>query len=270
MSAVYTITAYPKQLTLRDGSAVTIRALQPDDERPLLDFFLGISDEERFFLKDDVTKADAAKLISEIQEIDGVRAVEFITKSDAMKKFTDKFGKKYLSGISENPFPPSLIIRLEPGIMLAKVADFIAQKYGRHAYVTQIAVPGDVAQKVSEALRIFIIMSIIWAAILIFGALLVILNTIKIAIYGRRDSIEIMQLVGATPSFIHRPFAVEGFVQGIFAGALAALSLYAVSKGVKYFLPPIITPSKIILYGLILSGAIFGVFGSRLAVKRFL
>jgi L-amino acid N-acyltransferase YncA len=47
--------AYPKELTLRDGSTVTIRALQTDDEGRLLDFFLGISDEERYFLKDDVT-----------------------------------------------------------------------------------------------------------------------------------------------------------------------------------------------------------------------
>ncbi len=55
MSAVYTIGAYPKELSLRDGSVVTIRALQADDESRLLDFFLGISDEERYFLKDDVT-----------------------------------------------------------------------------------------------------------------------------------------------------------------------------------------------------------------------
>lgn len=55
MSAVYSIGAYPKQLTLRDGSTMTVRALQADDESRLLDFFLGISDEERYFLKDDVT-----------------------------------------------------------------------------------------------------------------------------------------------------------------------------------------------------------------------
>jgi len=55
MSATYAIPAYPKELTLRDGSMVSIRALQSDDDGRLLDFFLGISDEERYFLKDDVT-----------------------------------------------------------------------------------------------------------------------------------------------------------------------------------------------------------------------
>ena len=55
MGAVYTIGVYPKELSLRDGCVVTIRALLAGDESRLLDFFLGISDEERYFLKDDVT-----------------------------------------------------------------------------------------------------------------------------------------------------------------------------------------------------------------------
>lgn len=80
MSAVYTIGAYPKQLTLRDGSTVTIRALQSDDERRLLDFFLGISDEERYFLKDDVTSP--ALIHDWTQNLDYDRALPIVALDD--------------------------------------------------------------------------------------------------------------------------------------------------------------------------------------------
>lgn len=61
MSAVYAIAAYPKQVTLRDGSEVTVRPLNRDDEQRLAEFFHGIPEEERFFLKDEVTSPSLIK-----------------------------------------------------------------------------------------------------------------------------------------------------------------------------------------------------------------
>ncbi len=61
MGAVYTIGAYPKDVSLRDGSKLTLRMLQPGDGDALLQFFLGVPEEERFFLKDDVTSPAVIK-----------------------------------------------------------------------------------------------------------------------------------------------------------------------------------------------------------------
>lgn len=55
MAATYKIAAYPKEISFRDGSAVTVRPLEPGDADSLLDFFLSLPEEDRFFLKDDVT-----------------------------------------------------------------------------------------------------------------------------------------------------------------------------------------------------------------------
>ena len=76
MSAVYTVTAYPKELTLCDATPVTVRALQADDDGRLLDFFLGISDEERYFLKDDVTSP--AVIRNWTQSLDYDRALPIV------------------------------------------------------------------------------------------------------------------------------------------------------------------------------------------------
>ncbi len=76
MSAVYTIGAYPKELTLRDGSRVLVRPLQQGDEKALLAFFLGIPEEERFFLKEDVT---SPQVISDwTQHLDYRRALPLL------------------------------------------------------------------------------------------------------------------------------------------------------------------------------------------------
>jgi GNAT superfamily N-acetyltransferase len=79
MSAVYTIAAYPKEVPLRDGTPVTIRPLEKGD-RDLLDFFLGIPEEERFFLKDDVTSP--AVIGKWLEELDYNRVLPLLALHD--------------------------------------------------------------------------------------------------------------------------------------------------------------------------------------------
>lgn len=222
------------------------------------------------FLSDGTTKADVASLMDEIRAEDGVRSVQFITKADAMRRFSEKFGTKYIVGLAQNPFPPSILVRLEPGTKLGKSTEHIAQKYRSYSGVTQIASAADVAKKLSDALKSFLILSFIWALILILGALLIVINTIKLAIYGRRETIEVMQLVGATPAFIQRPFTVEGFVQGLLAGIIAAAALQITATGIHSIIAALRMPPPILLYGFVVIGAFFGIIGSRMAVKKFL
>jgi RimJ/RimL family protein N-acetyltransferase len=85
-TATYTIGAYPKDLTLRDGGRVTLRPLEDGDQQPLLDFFLAVPDEERFFLKEDVTSP--AVIRRWIQERDYERALPLIAL-DAGKVVAD-------------------------------------------------------------------------------------------------------------------------------------------------------------------------------------
>ena len=80
MSAVYTIAAYPREITLRDGSQVTVRPLQRDDGDALLRFFLGIPEEDRFFLKDDVTSPELIR--SWTEGLDYRRALPLVALVD--------------------------------------------------------------------------------------------------------------------------------------------------------------------------------------------
>jgi L-amino acid N-acyltransferase YncA len=78
--AVYTLPAYPKELTLRDGSTITVRPLERADADALREFFLGIPEEERFFLKDDVTSEEVIR--SWVDGLDFRRALPLVAVVD--------------------------------------------------------------------------------------------------------------------------------------------------------------------------------------------
>jgi cell division transport system permease protein len=112
------------------------------------------------------------------------------------------------------------------------------------------------------------------------AALLVVANTIRLAVYARRDEIEIMKLVGATNGYVRLPFLLEGMLQGLLGAGVALLSLYGVQRWVlpraqDAFLfasgatsTPMMHLSQM---GLVAAaGAVVGLLGSWLAVSRFL
>ncbi len=222
------------------------------------------------FLADDTTKSDVVDMLHELSSTEGVLDVEFVTKADAMRRFSAMFGREFLVGLEENPFPPSVVVRLKPGVGLAELAKKIGERYRSFPHVVEVAVPSEVAAKLSKALRIFTILTVVWGLILLFGGVVVVTNTIKLAIYGRRASIEIMRLVGATDAFIKRPFSVEGFVEGSLAGVVAALALWGLVAATGRLSPTVQMPPRALMYGIALLGMLFGTIGSRAAVKKFL
>ncbi|MDZ7369975.1 MAG: ABC transporter permease, partial [candidate division KSB1 bacterium] len=102
------------------------------------------------------------------------------------------------------------------------------------------------------------------------GSLFMVSNTIRLIIYGRRSIIETMKLVGATHGFIKRPFLIEGMLQGVIGGGIAAALLWAVWKIIEWRWPGFVFVPNEIIIGAPLTGLIFGLIGSWWAVKRYL
>jgi cell division transport system permease protein len=111
--------------------------------------------------------------------------------------------------------------------------------------------------------------------ILISGfAVLLVSNTIRLAIYAKRSLIRTMELVGATRSFIRFPFLLEGLVQGIIGGILAALLFYGVLEyGIAFIVPEAggMAGMGTAFYGLVVAGGgVLGLVGSAISVIRFI
>ena len=106
--------------------------------------------------------------------------------------------------------------------------------------------------------------------IIIFSVIFVIFQTIKLTIFARSTEIEIMKLVGASNTFIAIPFTFEGIIQGVVGGVIAFLLTIATSRVAESFMNSIYFPYWHFLLGSVVSGMVFGIIGSSIALRRFL
>jgi cell division transport system permease protein len=201
-------------------------------------------------------------LVTPVQALDRLR-VQLGTLSDA------------LDGLPGNPLPATLEIAPPPRGDVRALAQRVSGlpgvrevDYGREWF--------ERLEALGRALRQFGTAALVIVA---FAAVFVVANTIRLAVYARRDEIEIMKLVGATDGYVRVPFLIEGALQGLCGALLASAALVAVQRVV---LPraaaafafaagvpaPHFTPASVAL--LAGAGALVGLSGSYLAVARFL
>jgi len=178
------------------------------------------------FLKRNVTEAGAHKLAQKIRSLPAVAGVDYISREAALAEFKKLSGfGTALNALDSNPLPAVLVVRLtvdDP----ADVTSLMA---------TLAGLPGvDLAQLDIEWLRrLAALLQLaeravaILAALLSLAVLLIIGNTIRLAVVNRQTEIEIIQLVGGTPGFVRRPFLYSGLLQGLFGGLLAWLLVEA-------------------------------------------
>jgi cell division transport system permease protein len=208
------------------------------------------------------------------------RAVEAVPSALALARLAESLGEEavILEGLGAGVVPDSVEVAT-PGISLEGARALAARLRGVPG-----AVEVDYGTAWLEALEALVRRAKV-AAIALFGVLalataVLVSNTLRLAVFARRDEIEIMKLVGATDGFVAAPFLIEGSLQGLAGGALAALGLvglhgaivprlqaaFPVAAGLTLAdtLPPAL------LAALALGGGAVGLLGSALSVARTL
>jgi cell division transport system permease protein len=161
-----------------------------------------------------------------------VSRVDYITKEQALQRLQDIADRRkdfVLATIDGNPLPNSLEVKLSDARQAKRFGDELRAEIGGGVIADVIDNP----QVVDQLLTITRVLSVGGVAILammLFVALFVIVNTIRIAVHARRDEIEIMQLVGASDWFVRWPFILEGMLVGAL-GAVVALGVVFAASG---------------------------------------
>lgn len=189
------------------------------------------------YLKDSVTEAQRKDLMKELEGLPNVRGVEFVSKADALKQYrADNAGNtSLLQAISEtgNPLPAS--IRIDPidPSRITEIKTFLDQPgnialQDPQAGTSYSGDRKDAVDKITHATNVLRRIGI--AAVIIFAiiSMLIIFNTIQMAIFNRRDELTIMRLLGATTWYIRGPFVVESIIYGIVAAVISILLIKAV------------------------------------------
>ncbi len=148
----------------------------------------------------------------------------------------------------------------------------LASQYTGQPGVYQVTLPEQQIRQMERAIRIIQIVFLALAAVLLLSATVLILNTIRMAIFARRREVSVMKLVGATNWFIRIPFITEGFIQGLLGSAVAVLGVIALHTW--YPLHNVYVLSTQALWGtnlvVIVVGVVIGSVGSAIAIRRFL
>jgi len=217
-------------------------------------------------------------LVEKVEDIPGVRDVEFISRETALDRLREQFGERadLLEAVEEdNPLRDSV----EVTVMSAGDTEAVAEELGRIESVERVDYHRDVVDRIhamTEALRTAGIVLVFLLAGVTF---LLISNTVRLTIYARRKEIEIMRLVGATSGFISGPLLFEGTLLGLIGAALSGgaiawgyADLFNVAQRSLPFVP-LVGPRPLLdnLFQLLLGcGALIGFVSSWFSVRRYL
>ncbi len=233
--------------------------------------------EIRVYLKEGVTQREIQEFMAKLNQIEGITEVGFVPKTDAWKKFQQNYKNVQIGDlIKSNPLPDSLHVKLENNRQLSDIAKYISTFT---AYVEDVSYGGIIAQRIALISNLIRIGGLVLVLLLGMATLLIIVNTIRLTVIARQDEISIMQLVGATNTFIRWPFIIEGMIIGLIGSTLAIIFLkifYVVFGGhfqeaVPFF--PLVFNDQVLLVIYIFVGFVgsgLGTVGAYLSVSRTL
>lgn len=233
------------------------------------------------FIQKTATDAQMEQIGEQIQAIDGVNKVTFVSKEDALNQTKEKLKDKQalIAGWDEsNPFKASYLVTLTDLKLSSQVQDEIKKIDNIDSIQSRDeTINGLVA--IANGVRI---VSAVILTLLVLISIFIIGNTIKLTVHARRKEISIMKYVGATDSFIRWPFVIEGIIIGIVAALLsilvlgiayslitnAATSSIISTMGIKLLSFTDMTTLLVIVYMVL--GIGIGALGSSISMRKYL
>lgn len=165
-----------------------------------------------------LSDAEARSIGTKINTLDNILQSTFVSREEALEDFVeDHEGDSAFSGVQAEDLRHRFVVILEDNTKMKQTDEQLKQIPG----VAKTSAAYELAEGFSTIQDVIHLVSIAVIAILLVVSLLIISNTVKLAMYDRKDEIAIMKMVGATNGFIRLPFQVEGFTLGMLGAALA-------------------------------------------------
>jgi len=217
----------------------------------------------------------------EIERHSVVENVTYISQEEAFERFRTRLGQNddLLDGLLPEILPASFELSLTEEARSERGAENLVQELKKNPVFSDFRYGQDWLKRYDAFMFLLKLTGTLAGGFLIFATLFIISNTIKLTIYARRDELEIMTLIGATPMFIKIPFLTEGALQGIIGALLAlggchALYYFFLKKGLSALLTTTAASNISFLpvplqLGVILLGFLLGICGSMLPLRKF-
>ncbi len=243
------------------------------------------------FLSDGADQAAVDALQQKVQGWDNVESVTYKSKDEALEEYRQTMSNRNAEDAvealdGENPVPASLVIKLNDPQQVEAVAneligdaDFAAVADDPDDVSASVQYGRETVERLFSVTYYIRIAAIILVVLLTFVAFVFINNTIRLAISARRREIAIERLVGASNSFIRGPFVAEGAIEALLGSLLAIIALHV---GMNYLVPQLSNSLQFLSFNLpmdvmlktdaalLVIGLVIGLFGSAIAMRRYL
>lgn len=167
----------------------------------------------------------ATELVAELTRMPQIKQARFVGREEALQRFRRQLGphRRLLDDLQENPLPDAVEVVLVPG---ASPGSGLVALLGGKADVAEVVTSRPWLHRLEAAARTAGDLALVLGILLFMGVVLVVSNTVRLAVHARREQLELMALVGASAGYMRRPFLVEAVLQGLVAAGLASLLIW--------------------------------------------
>ncbi|MBQ8332631.1 MAG: permease-like cell division protein FtsX [Clostridia bacterium] len=236
----------------------------------------GLINEIVVYCNTEATEEEILTVGDQIRKLDNIESVTRVTKAEGLAEMKEKYDKIYDDvDESTNPLPDKYVITF---IDTEKVPNLTYQ-LNLIEGITKVNDRLELASKIENVKSAVMLVFVWFLAILAVVSVFIIINTIKLSVFARRNEISIMRYVGATGWFISLPFVIEGIIIGLFA----SISAYFIEWYIYSYIETMFTSdlqmitimpfpeiSNLLLYGFLVIGVITGIIGSSISLSKYL
>ena len=226
-------------------------------------------------LKDDAKDVDVHRIQKYLDATEYVKSTNYIDKEKAAEELQEELGEDFIEFLGYNPLLASIEVKLKAEYANPDSLTIIENEFKAYPQIKEVIYQKDLVNLVNENVRKITIVLLLFCLLLFIVSVALINNTIRLAIYSQRFLINTMQLVGATRSFIRRPFVNRIILDGLIAAVLAILLLTAAIYSIQNELSAIISLKDLDLIAMVYSlvlliGIIISQMSAYFALNKYL
>ena len=226
-------------------------------------------------LEDNIKKVDRFQLQKNLDASPWVKSSRFVSKDEAAKILESDLGEDFISFLGFNPLSASIEVFLNAEY--ASEQNFIAleKEIEGNEIIKEIIIQKDLIDSINSNVRKLSLILVSFCVLLLIVAIALINNTIRLTVYSKRFIIRTMKLVGATNSFVRKPFLRSGLIQGVFSGLIGVILLISVLFSLHKEMPELLVLQDmytivLIFVGILLFGVLMSVIVTNIVVGKYL
>ena len=229
----------------------------------------------KLFIKDKVTQKQIKTFRESLLEEEFTKKAVYTSKEQAAKKYSEEIGEDFLQFLGENPLKNGIDIYLKADYVTPEKVAELEERFSKNAFVADVSYDKPLINLLTKNIKRISFWLLVLSSFFGLIAMILINSSIRLSIYSKRFNIKTMQMVGATKSFIRRPFIWRSIKLGLFGAFIALMALAVVVYYLDQFIPSLdflndYATLGYIAGGVILSALIITWISTFFATQRFL